>query len=151
MSVSYDVFTADFLDKIKDYELLSVPFPDNQAIVDGYARRACSRFNKICAYDLVTKDESDESGRTLAADIPETDLDEIVDIVSEGMTVQWLKPYFYQSDNYINLLNTTDFYAYSPAELLYRITSAYKTSKRDFNTMMREYSYRHADLTDLHS
>lgn len=151
MSVSYDVFIEEFLGKVKDYELLDVPMPERQEVVDGYARRACARFDKICAYDLVTKDKSDDSGRTIAADIPETDLDEISDIISEGMTVQWLKPYFYQADNYANILNTTDFYAYSPAELLYRITNAYKASKRDFNTMMREYSYRHADLTDLHS
>ena len=33
--------------------------------------------------------------------------------------------------------------------LLYRITEAYRTVKKDFSNMMKEYSYNHGDLTEL--
>ena len=83
-------------------------------------------------------------------DIPEKDLDEISDIISEGMLVQWMKPYMYKQENYENMINTTDYSGYSPAELLNRITAAYKMCKRDFSNMMKDYSYNHGDLSELH-
>ena len=49
-----------------------------------------------------------------------------------------------------SVLNTKDFTTYSPAELLMRIGNAYAAARKDFTNMMREYSYNHGDLTDLH-
>lgn len=147
MSVSYNLFTAAFLGKVTEYDFIKLDDYDRNSVVDGYMKRACAQFNKICKYDLVT---GDDALRELQATIPDDEIDEIVDIVSEGMMVQWMKPYFYRADNLENVLNTSDFSQYSPAELLYRITNAYNTSKRDFTNMMREYSYNHGDLTDLH-
>lgn len=147
MSVSYNVFTAAFLGKVTEYDFLKLDDYDRNQIVDGYMKRACAQFNHVCKYDLVN---GDDALREFNVDIPEDELDEIVDIVSEGMLVQWMKPYFYRADSLENVLNTPDFYAYSPAELLYRITNAYSESKRDFTRMIREYSYNHGDLSDLY-
>lgn len=146
MSVSYNLFTAAFLGKVTEYDFIKLDDYDRNSVVDGYMKRACAQFNKICKYDLVT---GDDALRELQTTIPDDEIDEIVDIVSEGMMVQWMKPYFYRADNLENVLNTSDFSQYSPAELLYRITNAYNTSKRDFTNMMREYSYNHGDLSDL--
>jgi len=146
MSVSYDTFAGAFLAKVTEYDFLRLDDYDRNSTVDGYMKRACAQFNKICKYDLLDRDDAI---REFAADIPDDEIDEIADIVSEGMLVQWMKPYFYRADNLENILNTTDFSAYSPAELLYRITNAYHESKHDFSNMMKEYSYNHGDLTDL--
>ena len=83
-------------------------------------------------------------------DIPAEDLDEIADIISEGMLVQWMKPYTYKQEGLESLLNTKDFTGYSPAELLMRIGEAHKAAMKNFTEMKREYSYNHGDLTDLH-
>lgn len=147
MSVSYDLFTGAFLNKVTEYDFIRLDDYDRNSIVDGYMKRACSQFNKVCKYDLMTYDDRI---REFACDIPEDEIDEIVDIVSEGMLVQWMKPYVYRAENLENVMNTRDFSAYSPAELLYRITNAYSESKRDFTNMVREYSYNHGDLSDLH-
>lgn len=147
MGTSYDVFTEAFLDKVKDYDFLKLKEYDQTRTVDGYMKRACAQFNKICLYDLV---HGDDMVRELDVEIDDADVEEIADIVSEGMLVQWFKPYFYKQESYELQINTRDYSSYSPAELLYRITNAYKMSKRDFTNMMREYSYRHGDLTDLH-
>ena len=49
-----------------------------------------------------------------------------------------------------NVLNTRDFTQYSPAELLLRVGNAYAKAQHDYTQMIREYSYNHGDLGDLH-
>ena len=66
------------------------------------------------------------------------------------MLVQWMKPYVYRQENLENVLNTKDFTTYSPAELLLRISNAYAKVQKDYTNMIREYSYSHGDLSDLH-
>lgn len=147
MGVSYDVFTNAFLSKVTDYNFLSLDRDNRTEIVDEYMKRAFTQFNKICKYDLFNRDDI---LRELSIDIAEEDIDEIADIVSEGMLVQWMKPYVYKAENLENILNTKDFTSYSPAELLLRVSDTYKELKKSFTNMMREYSYNHGDLTDLH-
>lgn len=84
-------------------------------------------------------------------DIPEEDIDEIADIVSEGMLIQWLKPYTYKQELYETILNTRDFTTNSPAELLKQVGSKYNESLKNYKQMIREYSYNHGDLSDLHT
>lgn len=147
MSVSYDIFTEAFLAKVSEYTFLKLEDYDRMKTVDGYMKRACAEFKHICQYDLVV---GNDDVREFMCDIPDAEIEEIVDIITEGMLVQWLKPYMYKQENYELILNTTDYSSYSPAELLYRVTSAYKECKSDFTNMMREYSYNHGDLSDLH-
>lgn len=147
MSVSYDLFTQAFLSKIEDRDLLQLSGYDAQAEVDGYMKRSCARFNKVCHYDLTNRDDNI---REFLIDIPSSEIDDIVDIVTEGMVVQWLKPQFYRAEHYKNVLNTRDFTSYSEAELLYRVTNAYETSRKNFTFMVRQYSYDYGDITDLH-
>jgi len=66
------------------------------------------------------------------------------------MVVQWLKPYVYKQELLENVLNTKDFSTYSPAELLLRVGNAYAKAQKDYLNMIREYSFNHGDLTDLH-
>lgn len=147
MAVSYNLFTQAFLDKITEYDFLRLDDYTKNSMVDGYMKRACSRFNHICKYDI---SNGDDALREFDINIPEDEIDEILDIVSEGMLVQWMKPYVYRADNLENVLNTADISQYSPAELLYRISNAYDECKKDFTRLMRDYSYNHGDLTDLH-
>lgn len=147
MSVSYDVFAGAFLSKITEYTFIQLDDFNRNTIVDGYMKRALAGFNKVCKYDL---DAQDDIIRELSIDIPADELDEIVDIVSEGMLAQWMKPYVYRQENLENVLNTKDFTTYSPAELLFRIGNAYAKVQKDYTNMIREYSYSHGDLTDLH-
>lgn len=147
MSVSYDIFSEYFLDKVKEYDYIKLEEYDRTRLVDGYMKRACAQFSKICEYDLTN---GDDLVREFNIDIKDEDIDEIADIISEGMLVQWMKPIMYRQENYENMLNTKDYTAYSPSELLYRTTSAYKMCKKDFVNMMREYSYNHGDLESLY-
>ena len=148
MSVSYDVFIGSFLEKVTERDLLSLEQSQRDSVVIGYMKRAISGFRKICQYDFSTT--SDDETRVFNVDVPDDDLTEIADIVSEGMVVQWLKPYVYKQELLENAINTQDFTTYSPAELLLRVGNAYADAKRDYTQMIREYSFNTGDLTDLH-
>ena len=147
MALPYDVFTGAFLAKVAEYDFSEMDHFTRDLVVDNYMKKACSQFNKICKYDLSVRDDM---VREFAVTIPDEDIDEIADIISEGMLVQWMKPFVYRQENLESVLNTRDFTSYSPAELLYRIRGAYTSAQKDFTNMQREYSYRHGDLTDLH-
>lgn len=147
MNVSYDVFTESFLSKITEYNFINLSEQNRTMIVDGYMKRSCAQFASICKLNIAI---GDDNIREFTLDIKIDELVELVDIVSEGMLVQWMKPYVYNQEILENMLNTSDFSAYSPAELLHRITTAYNMCKKDFVKMMREYSYIHGDLSDLH-
>lgn len=148
MSVPYDKFTEAFLSKVSEYDFIDMSVFDRNNLIDGYMKRAISAFRHICKYDL--SKTADDNAREFLVDIPQDDLDEITDIVSEGMLAQWMKPYTYRQENLELVLNTKDYSTYSPAELLNRISSVYEKVQRDFVNMMREYSYNHGDLTDLY-
>jgi len=148
MSLSYDVFTEAFIAKVTEYDFIRLSEDDRQIIIDGYLKRALTAFKKNCLYDLFTT--ADDDKREFNVDISGDDLDEIVDIVSEGMLIQWMKPLVYRQENLENLLNTKDFTVYSPAELLLRIGNAYTKVQKDYLQLIREYSYNHGALTELH-
>lgn len=148
MSLSYDVFTEAFIAKVTEYDFIRLSEDDRQIIIDGYLKRALTAFKKNCLYDLFTT--ADDDKREFNVDISGDDLNEIVEIVSEGMLIQWMKPLVYRQENLENLLNTKDFTVYSPAELLLRIGNAYTKVQKDYLQLIREYSYNHGALTELH-
>lgn len=150
MGVPYDVFAAAFLSKITEFDLLSLDDASRTEIVDKYMHTAVSNsnFKKVSGLNFATT--KDDEIRVFDLEIPADRIDEIVDIVSEGMVVQWLKPYVYKQELLENVLNTKDFTTYSPAELLLRVGNAYAKAQKDYLNMIREYSYNHGDLTDLH-
>lgn len=148
MSIPYDSFTEAFLDKISEFELSQLEDNIRTEMVDKYMKRAVSAFRKNCKVDLFTT--GDDVERVYDVDVSQEDAEELIDIISEGMIVQWLKPYVYQADLLRNLMNTRDYTLYSPAELLLRVGNQHKAAQRDFIQMIREYSYNHGDLSDLH-
>lgn len=148
MSVSYDLFTEAFLSKVTEYEFMQLTEDDRTATVDTYMKRAFSAFRKNCKYDFATTGDSEL--REFDVDVPDDDLIEIIDIVSEGMLVEWMKPYTYRQELLENAINTRDYSLYSPAELLRRVGSAYAAVQKDFIQKIREYSYNHGALTELH-
>lgn len=148
MNIPYDVINTAFLSKITEFELLSLAEESRDELIDGFRKRAVSVFRKNCKVDLASA--ADDVLRCYDVDVSEEDIDELVDIISEGMVVQWIKPYVYQQELLQNVMSTRDYSLYSPAELLLRVGNAYAKAQKDYTQMIREYSYNHGDLTDLH-
>ncbi len=149
MDISYDVFTAAFLRKISEYELLSLRDETRTDIVDGYMKSALNKFKKVCKHDFFAADNG-PALRTFTLDISEDELIEIADIVSDGMVVCWLKPYVYQQELLQNVISSKDYTQYSPSELLMRVGNAYDKASKEFTRAVKDYSYDHGDLTALH-
>lgn len=148
MTVSYDELTKDFLEKVTEYNFLRFDEEIRQQIIDQYVAHAVQQFSTICKRTILAVNPEE---RLIDADCKtEVERDEVIDIITEGMLVQWMKPFMYKQENLENLLNTSDFSAYSPAELLKRVTEAYNMCKKDFTNRVRSYTYDHGDLTDLH-
>ena len=135
MSVSYDEFTGAFISKITEFELSAMADDIRQEIVDRYMKAALTHFRKNCKYDFFTT--ADDEAREFNVDVRDGELYEIIDIVSEGMVVEWLKPYVYRQELLENVLNTRDFTMYSPAELLMRVGNAYNKAQKDYIQMIR--------------
>ena len=150
MTIPYDDFTGAFLAKITEYDLIDLEEDERQEVVDGFMKRTIgnSSFRKVIPYDFASG--ADDDAREYTVDIDEDIIDEIIDIVSDGMLTQWLKPYVYKQELLENILNTRDYTLYSPAELLLRIGNAYTKAQKDYTQAMREWSYNHGDLTRLH-
>lgn len=147
MKLTYDMLTAAFLAKITEYDLYDLPQPDREMIVDEYRRMAVSAF-RVCKYDLIGS--RNDCDRCYDVDVDERDIDELINIISDGMLEQWMKPYLYKQELLENLINTRDFTSYSPAELLLRVGNAHEKARRNFINDIREYSFAHNDLTVLH-
>lgn len=147
MKITYDAFANAFLSKITEFEFIQLSEENRTEILDGYLKRAVSAFKKNCKYDL---NMLDDIAREFTDDFAEEDIDELLEIISEGMLIQWLKPYVYKQELLENILNTRDFTTYSPAELLMRVGNAYAKAQKDYTQLIREYSYNHGDLSGLH-
>lgn len=150
MTVPYDTFIGAFLSKITEYDLVALEDEIRTSIVEGYMKRTLSNstLKKVIGVDFSSS--SDDIERRYTIDIDSEELDELIDIVSDGMLVQWLKPYVYKQENLEQVLSTRDYSLYSPAELLLRISGAYAKAQKDYTQHIREYSYNHGDLTSLH-
>lgn len=105
MTVSYDWFTDVFLDKITEYDFVYLAEEDRQAIVDGYMKRACSSFSEVCKQDIVNGDDENRVF-TFKDSTTAGEIEEIIDIVTDGMLVQWLRPHLLNQENLRNQLNT---------------------------------------------
>lgn len=140
----YKAFIDTFLDKISDYKLLNYDDYLVDELAVGYMKRVCTKFDKICQADLSQQDDNEYAFLSDEID------DEIIDIVTDGMVVEWLRQYVNNSDNLENILNTKDFTMYSSKNLLAEIKSLYQDEQKAFTNSMREYSYNHGDLSSLH-
>lgn len=149
MAVVYDIFGDAFLAKISEYDFLSLFDDIRTEMIDGYLKRAVANFKKNCLYDFSST--ANDEDRQFDVEVEDEDIDELVDIISDGMVVQWMKPFVYKQELLQNQINTRDFTTYSPAELLLRVGNAYKQAQKDYIQAIREYSYNHGNLEELHA
>jgi hypothetical protein len=82
MATPFSDVTNVFLGKITDYDLLKFDATDKDEIIYGYMKSACVNFNKVCVVDLSNRDESSKQFNVNLDD-------EIIDILSELMIVEW--------------------------------------------------------------
>ncbi len=142
MATPYSEIYNSFIARVTDYDLLELEYEERDDFLHTLMVRSCSKFSDICLINLNNRDdESEQFNDTLP--------DDVVDIVSTGMIVEWLKPRLYHNENLRNMLNTKDYSTFSPANLLSQIKEAYTDARKEFNSMMVQYSYTHGNVAGL--
>lgn len=149
MATSYEKFYESFLSKILEYKYININNSIIENEVNKYLYSSISQFKNYCK--LYNFNDRDDFNAKFNFDIDENIIDEVVDIVSDGMVVSWFNRYICNSDNLENVLTTKDFSMYSPANLNLRNRETYETLRKNFINKMRDFSFNHNDIGDFHS
>ena len=145
MATTYKYVFAEFKDKITDPDLLLFAEDLQTEFLISYLKKAIGRCHRnvecvdLCAFDDEIMEFKD--------DIPY----DIIDILTEWMTVFWLQPYVNNIENLRNSLSTKDFSTFSPANLLEKIEARFNNATRNSRSLTNEYSYIVADMKELKS
>ena len=145
-NTKYETVFAEFKDNITDPDLLTFAKDLQTEILIAYMNKAigkCKRIVKPTVDLSIRDDETMEFG----VEIP----DEVMDIITEWMTVFWLKPFVNNIENLRNNLSTKDFSVFSPANLLEKIGNRYDIARKHARSLTNEYSYIISDMKELKS
>ena len=161
MTISYELFHDAFLRKISEYKFVPEKAKDDpelmaglQKDIDAWMKTAVAKFNNHA--DIPIEGENDEE-RCYNFPLCDKDkekmmsrrLNDIVDIIAEGMVLEWMTPYLYSSENFENLINTKDFTSYSPANLLTSLGERYQALKKNFRQRLIDYTYDYGSYDDI--
>ena len=143
-NTSYETVFAEFKDKITDPDLLLFADGIQTEMLIAYMNKAISKCSRVVK-KVVDLSLRDDNIAEFNVKIP----DEVIDIITEWMTVFWLQPYVNNLENLRNNLSTKDFTVFSPANLLEKIGSRYDTARKYARSLTNEYSFILADMKEL--
>lgn len=144
MATSYSEIYQAFIFKIEGYKLLSLLNEEREKIISIYMTAVCRKIQKKCKkyVDLSDRDDSLQQFNT--------DIDEdMIDIISECMITEWLKPKIYSDELLESRLNTKDFTEFSPAKLIEHTRYVYEMSENNSRAMVNNYTFSHDDVAEL--
>jgi hypothetical protein len=136
---SYSEIIEVFLNKITDMDLPKFDDITRDSIVIGFMKSACTKFAKVCEINLYDRNEAEKCFNNVLDE-------EIIDIITENMLVEWLKPKVLFSDNLSNVLNTKDFSMYSPANMLKELRETLAYLKKSARGLVNNYSFAHSEV-----
>lgn len=144
MNTTYEMVFNEFKDKISDPDLLMFSEQLQHEMLVAYMNKAIARCGRVVSesVDLSKRDDS-------IAEFESELSYEVIDIITEWMTVFWLQPYVNNIENLRNNLSTKDFSVFSPANLLEKIGSRYDIARRQARSLTNEYSFIISDMKEL--
>lgn len=135
-----DVFSS-FLMKVSDDELLDLDEETMKKVLVNLLTLAVARFNQVCVKDLTNT----QSGDSFVDDLSV----EEIDILSEIMVENWMKPKIYNLNLFKNRLSTKDYTTFSPANLLNSVRETFKLPHERAESLINKYSYQVNDIREL--
>lgn len=139
MATPYSLFIDTFIGKITDDDILHYLQSERDEMIISSMKHVCAWIDRYCAVDLTDRDE------ILGQFNKDIDC-ELVDIITEAMIIEWLKPILYSTENFHNVINTKEISQFSPANLLSEIRKLYEEKKREIKGTLNEYSFVHGRL-----
>lgn len=144
MATSYSEIYQAFIFKIEGYKLLSLLNEEREKIINIYMTAVCRKIQKKCK-KYVDLSDRDDSLKQFNTDID----DDMIDIISECMITEWLKPKIYSDELLESRLNTKDFTEFSPAKLIEHTRYVYEMSENNSRAMVNNYTFSHDDVAEL--
>ena len=142
MATSFTEIYDRAIFRFADYEFLKHDIETREGVLEKYLISAKTEFQRICKVDL---NDCDYEKKQFNQDLD----DEIIEILSLGIAFYWLSYKALNSELLKNVLNSKDYYYYSPANLLKEVQTLRKTLRSEFNSRMRQYSYNDNDISTL--
>lgn len=128
--------------RFADYDFLKQDIQTREDVLEKYLTSAKTDFANVCKADLgnynVSLHQFDEDLN-----------DDEIEILALGISFYWLSYRTLDSKSLKNVLNSKDYYYYSPANLLKEVRSLRETIRSEFYSKMRRYSYKDNDLQTL--
>lgn len=125
--------------RFADAKFLQQDLEAREDILEKYLLSALTDFQHVSKvdisdYDLVTK----QFNQTLG--------DDEIEILSLGLSFYWLSFKALDSELLKNVLNSKDYYYYSPGNLLKEVQTLRKTLYTEYWSAMRRYSFYGQDI-----
>lgn len=128
--------------RFADYDFLKQDIETREGVLEHFLISAKTDFKRICRIDL---DDCDYTTKQFNQTLD----DETIEILSLGIAFYWLSQKTLDSKALKNMLNSKDYYYYSPANLLKEVQRLRETIHSDFKSKIREYSYIGNNIRDL--
>lgn len=134
MATKFTDIYARAIFKFADYKFLEQDIDVREGVLEKYLISAKTEFQRICKVNL---DDYDLEAKQFNHDLG----DEEIEILALGIAFYWLSYKTMNSELLKNVLNSKDYYYYSPANLLKEIQTLRKTLRNEFDSRMRQYSF----------
>lgn len=128
--------------RFADYDFLKQDIQTREDVLEKYLISAKTDFVNVCKVDLGTYD-------ILLRQFDEDLDDDEIEILALGISFYWISYKALDSKALKNVLNSKDYYYYSPANLLNEVQSLRETIRSEFYSKMRRYSYKDNGLQTL--
>lgn len=142
MATPYSEIYKRAIFRFKDYGFLKLDNETKEDILEMYLTSSRAEMQRVANVDLSDYDNELKQFNT--------DLDEeCMEILAVGITYHWLSMQTLNSQSLKNVLNSRDYYFYSPANLLKEVQTLRSTLRAEYLSRMRAYSYRNSKIGDL--
>ena len=133
MATPYQTIFDVFINKITDYDFLSLDTADIEEILTKYIKSALVKF-KVCKKDLSDRDDNIKTFNI-------TLTEEEVEILATLMVVEWLSPKINAIELLKQSLSTKDFSMYSQANHLKELRELKKDMRNESKQLLISYGY----------
>lgn len=142
MATPFTDIYARAIFRFADYKFLELDTDVREGVLEKYLISAKTEFQRICKVDLK---DVDYVNKQFNVDLD----DEVMEILALGVAYYWLSYKTMNSELLKNVLNSKDYYYYSPANLLKEIQTLRRTIRDEFKSRMRQYSFFDNSLATL--
>lgn len=142
MSTPYSKIINRFLRKITDYGLLEFSDDIKDEMIIELLDSACGTFERLCKSDLSLRDDNSQE---FQEDLTSNE----INIITEIMISEWIKPFEYTNELLENSLTTRDWNEYANSNQLRVVSAVAERIEKKCDKLMKDYSYFFGNMNNL--